>query len=239
MQKSSRIVKDYTVFNPDFYKDVVRFMALKCSDAEAESRITKVDGDNRLTSKQEQAGALSLKQRLNALVDRIEFIHHLDILSRFAVQSDFVILNEEVRGIHWDIRALRVYLALTCIDIFREDDKHNAKDYFERVFTELNGAVRKLVDDTLSLEKQDGTTGNLEEELGLFFYNVRNFYTHSGLRFHILDATQFRQEARFLSGSIKHKQEQYLVIEEHGDVVKVLLDIGISIARKRFGWETE
>lgn len=178
------IVKDYTVFNPDFYMDVVRLMGLSCIEAEARKHIESIDAANPLDAAQLQAGDLSLKQRLYALVDRVEFIKHLELVSRFAVQSKFVILNEEVRGIHWDIKALRLYLALTCIDIFCESDNHRA--HFEAVFSGLTGEVAKLVSDNLSLKKPAGTTANMEE-MGLFFYNVRNFYTHAGRRFHILE----------------------------------------------------
>jgi len=229
----SGMIKDYTVFNPDFYADVVRFMGLNCTEAEAERQVNAVDTGNPLNLAQAQAGELSLKERLNALVDRLEFIGHLALLSRFAEQSNFVVLGEEMRGVHWDIRALRLYLALTCIDIFREANDHRA--HFETTFTNLEGTLATTVQMQLSLTKADGTAGTISD-IGLFFYNVRNFYTHAGRRFHILEASRLKQQAPFDSGSMKKKEEQYLVVAEGANLIDILVLIAIALAKKRFGW---
>ena len=95
-----------------------------------------------------------------------------------------------------------------------------------------------MVSETLSLKKADGTTGDLKA-MGLFFYSVRNFYTHSGRRFHILEASTFQQQSPFVAGSNNHQEEQYLVVAENGNLVEVLLRIAISTAKRRFEWLTD
>lgn len=227
------ILKDYTVFNPDFYKDAMRFMGLQCTEADAKRQIEAIDAANPLSQVQLETGELSLKERLNALVDRVEFIDHLEVVSKFAQQSKFVILKQEVRGIHWDIKALRLYLALTCIDIFCEVADH--RSHFESVFQNLSGDTARLVSDNLTLQKANGTGCNLKE-LGLFFYNVRNFYTHAGRRFHIIERFPGQQERSFASGSKKHKEEQYLIVAQKVALVDILLRIAISAAKRRFEW---
>lgn len=229
-EKDNLTLKDYTVFNSNFYSDVVRFMELRCSEEEAKKHIEAVDTANQLSEGQ------SLKERLNAFIDRIEFISHLSLISKFAVQSEFTVLGQEVNGIHWDIKALRLYLALTCIDIFCNQDAH--KSYFENAFKELTGSTAKLIRNSLTLRKTDGTTGN-NEELGLFFYNVRNFYTHTGRRFHILEDTTLQQANKFLSGTIRNKEEQYLIVEKGINLIDILLRVAISIAKQRFNWQLD
>lgn len=55
---------------------------------------------------------------LTNLVDRMEFIDHLNTLRMHVQDMGFEINSQEVVGCDDDIRALRVYLALTCIDLF-------------------------------------------------------------------------------------------------------------------------
>ncbi len=230
------VIKDYTVRNPRFYEDVIKFMELGCTEAEARERIEKTDAENPLNAAQIASGDPTLKGRLNALMNRVEFIYHLELISRFAEESKSVILGKEVDGIGQDIEALRVYLAVTCIDIFCEKDNHRA--HFEQIFSGLTDEVAKLVGDGLSLKEADGTTGDMKA-IGVFFYNIRNYYTHAGRRFHILPASSFRQEQRFLSGSRKDKKEWCLVVEDNVDLVDILLRVAISTAKRRFEWQAD
>jgi hypothetical protein len=230
----SGVIKDYTVFNPDFYGDVVRFIGLNCTGTEAEAQVTSIDASNPLSPEQRDAGELSLKERLNAMVDRLEFIKHLDLLSRFAEESGFVVLGQEVKGIQWDIRALRLYLSLTCIDIFRPSNA-TQRTHFETTFANLEGKLAATVQTQLSLRKADGKAATMAE-MGLFFYNVRNFYTHTGRRFHIVDCSPLAQESVFHSGSKNKKEEQYLMVSQGVDLIDILVQIAIALARRRFGW---
>ncbi len=210
-EQANFIIKDYKVLNPHFYIDVRRFMELECSEEEVKKQIDIIDAANPLDDTQLEAGDLSLKERLKTWVDRIEFIGHLALVSKFAEESNFVIMEQEVRGIHWDIKSLRIYLALTCIDIFcKGEDNH--RTHFENVFKNITGNIAKLIDEKLCLKKADGTTGTMND-LALFFYNVRNYYTHMGRRFHILEGVSFKQENPFVSGSKHHKEEQYLIVK--------------------------
>lgn len=227
------VIKDYTVFNPNFYEDVLRFMKLQCTKEEIEVQINSVNATHPLSAAQIEAGGLSLKEKLNALIDRVEFTHHLEIVSRFAVQSNFDILGQEVRGIHWDIGVLRLYLALTCIDVFCEAGSH--REQFERAFSDATGDIATTIETKLWLQKGDGTKGS-KADIGLFFYNVRNFYTHMGKRFHILENCSFRQEQSFASGSMKHKTEQTLMLDEGVNLVDLIMQVALGVARRQFGW---
>lgn len=232
----SFILKDYTVFNCDFYKDVNKFLDLQLTEKEVQNHIDKISGENPLTEEQIKAGELTLKERLNALIDRIEFIGHLELVSDLAVKSNFVFLGQEVRGIHWDIRSLRLYLALTCIDIFCEQGDH--REHFETVFSQVSNRTKKIIDNSLFLTKPDGTKCT-QREIGLFFSNVRNYYTHSGKRFHIMEECPLSQENLFMSGSKKNKAVQCLVIADGTSLVDLLIGIAIDTAKRRFGWNTE
>lgn len=229
------IIKDYRVFNPDFHKDVIRFMGLTSTEDEVERQVKDIDDANPLTRAQLASGELSLKARLNALMDRIEFIHHLELVSRYAIESKFVILGEEVRGIHWDIDAQRLYLALTCIDIFCERTNH--RDQFERAFADVTGQDATILSTHIALKKADGTTGSLKD-IGLFFYNVRNFYTHSGRRYHIVANSFIAQEQSFTSGSKRSKETQTLIVSGNVNVIDMITRIAVNIAKRRFGWAT-
>jgi hypothetical protein len=61
---------------------------------------------------------------------------HLQIVKIEAIKNNFNYPQGEVRGIHYDIDALRLYLALTCVDIlssnfktFSEYIQSNCDDY--------------------------------------------------------------------------------------------------------------
>lgn len=229
-------IKDYSVFNSNFREDVVTILNLNCSAIEALKQIDDVNRKNPPKPNEIKAGQLSLKERLNALIDRIEFIKHLDVVSKLAVISKFRLLGQEVEGIHWDIKALRLYLALTCVDIFYTGTNHGS--HFEKAFSQMSGSIKKKLTEDIRLYKSDETLGNLEE-IGLFLYNVRCYYTHSGKRFHIVENLDFAQQQSFLSGHMSSKERQTLLIASNINLVDLVLDIAKSLAKRDFGWESE
>jgi hypothetical protein len=229
-------LKDYTVFNPNFAEDVVKFMGLQSSAARVLEDIERSERSDPLTIEQIESGELTLRERLNALIDRVEFIGHLQLVADAALASGCVLLGQEVNGIQWDIKALRLYLALTCIDIFC--DKSDHKSHFEAVFSGAPEALKTRIQSSVFLFKADGTKGTLEE-VGLFFYNVRNYYTHAGKRFHIKEGVPLAQVTTFTAGSKRHKEEQTLVVAEGLELVGLIQSLALDVAKRRFNWEAE
>jgi len=229
-------LKDYTVFNPNFGEDVIKFMGLRSSAKRVRDDIKRINESNPLTPEQIESGELTLCERLNALIDRVEFIGHLQLVSDATSRSGYVLMGHEVNGIQWDIHALRLYLALTCIDIFY--DKLNHKSHFEAVFSDASEALKTRIQSGVSLLKADGTNGSLKD-IGLFFYNVRNYYTHAGKRFHIVEDALLSQEATFTAGSKKYKEEQTLVVAKGVELVDLIQSLALDVAKRRFNWVKE
>ena len=234
---SSGFLKDYTVVNPNFVEDVIKFMDLP-STVQVRRDIERADQKSPLSDEQVESGELTLKERLNALINRVEFIGHLGLVAKVANESDYVLLGQEVKGIQWDIKALRLYLALTCIDIFCE--KGELKSYFKEVFsgTFTSEAIKRRLRSSLHLRKADDTEGTLGE-IGHFFYSVRNYYTHSGKRFHIKEDIPLTQLATFKSGTKQHKEDQHLGVKEGVKLVELIQSLGLDAAKRRFGWGTD
>ncbi len=95
------------VWNPNLLSDVVRILSLNIDKNDLQQRLDQIK-KSKVTS----------YEKLETLMDRIEFIKHLKIVSKEAQNNYFEFNREEVVGIDWDIDALRLYLSLTCIDIF-------------------------------------------------------------------------------------------------------------------------
>jgi len=223
-------IKDYRVFNPNFLRDTFDYMGLHCK---IEEHIDRIDKQYPLNKTQKKAGVLTLKEKLNAFIDRVEFIRHCDLFSKHAIANNFVVMGQEVRGVHWDLSALRLYLALTCIDIFRNID--NQSDYFQTVFTQMPDDLKKYTKLNLKLIMPDGKAGD-PKAMGLFFYNIRNNYTHAGKRFHVVRSATAVQSQESLSGT-KNKKEQYvLFVNKNCDLVDYVLRIAIVEAKRRFQW---
>ena len=81
-------LKDYTVFNPNFGEDVIKFMGLRSSAKRVRDDIKRINESNPLTPEQIESGELTLCERLNALIDRVEFIGHLQLVSDATSRSD-------------------------------------------------------------------------------------------------------------------------------------------------------
>ncbi len=113
------------VWNPNFLEDLVNFINPNYTENELKDVLKHIFNTSPTTY-----------EKLQTLVDRIEFIDHLDLVKKKAKAEKYIFLGKEVKGIDWDIDALRLYLALTCVDIlatnFEPFDKwfmKNCKDY--------------------------------------------------------------------------------------------------------------
>jgi hypothetical protein len=95
------------VWDPDFVANSLNYLGLVLNEQEFRSKVQAIR--NRAPTQEE---------RLRTLVDRIEFISHLGIVRDYARGKGFILAGQEVRGIQFDIDSLRIYLALTCVDIF-------------------------------------------------------------------------------------------------------------------------
>lgn len=226
----------YIVRNPNFADDVIKYMGLEDSVDKVRRDIERTNRNNPLSPEQINSGEPTLKERLNALIDRIEFIGHLDLLSKTARDFNYFIGGQEITGVQWDIRSLRIYLAITCIDIFCEPSNH--RTHFENVFSEAPETIKNKLQNDLVLLTPDSANGSLKE-IGIFFYNVRNYYTHSGRRFHINYDIPRAQLVKFKSGSIKHKKDHKLYVEKDINLIELIQSLALHVAKRRFGWAVD
>lgn len=118
---------DYSikVYNPNFIEDLEKYLNTGLDANQLEDKLTNIREKSPTTY-----------EKIETLVDRIEFIEHLSILKNNAKNSKYILDGHEVIGIDNDIESLRLYLSLTCIDIlssnFETFDKwliKNCDDY--------------------------------------------------------------------------------------------------------------
>lgn len=95
-----------SVWNPDFVTDLMQFLHLSMVQKDLESVLEFIKDKSPTTY-----------EKLQTLIDRIEFIGHLNLAKDEACRQEYLFGKREVRGIDWDISALRIYLALSCVDI--------------------------------------------------------------------------------------------------------------------------
>jgi len=94
------------VWNPNFLEDLVEFLQLDFLKQDLNNLLDFINKKSPTTY-----------EKLETLVDRIEFIFHLSVITEFVKKKKYILNNYELNGINWDIDALRLYLALTCVDI--------------------------------------------------------------------------------------------------------------------------
>lgn len=99
----------YKVYNPNFYKDVKEFLNLSDELNEIKLRVEETSALLPLSEDEVKAGELNLTEKLITFTDRYEFVKHLDTISKHVQKLNFDLEGSEVRGVHWDIRALRLY----------------------------------------------------------------------------------------------------------------------------------
>ena len=113
------------VWNSNFFNDLVDYIEPSFSKDELNRILLHVKSKSPTTY-----------EKLETLIDRFEFVGHLDLVKQQVKHEDFIFRGKEIVGIDWDIDALRLYLALTCIDIlasnFEPFDKwllNNCQDF--------------------------------------------------------------------------------------------------------------
>ncbi len=95
------------VIDAGFVENCFKYLSLSFDEQEFKAKLQEI-----------KEKSPTKEERLRTLVDRIEFIFHLKVLREHAHENKFVLAGQEVRGVDFDINALRLYLALTCVDIF-------------------------------------------------------------------------------------------------------------------------
>ena len=93
------------VSNPNFIEDLMRMLSLSNKDSVEECLGIIKDA------------SVTTYEKLITLVDRIEFIEHLNIVKKHCQDNYYTLSDKKVIGIKEDIEPLQIYLALTCIDI--------------------------------------------------------------------------------------------------------------------------
>jgi hypothetical protein len=219
------------VFNPNFLNDIKTYFDLKLSDDKIKDIIRETKQSFQLSTEQINAGELEIDEKLETFIDRVEFIGHLNVLSKHAERYNFIIDGQEVQGVHWDINALRLYLALTCIDIFC--DRQNHKQYFLDVFNNLPSRLVTELTNYLKIIDDNNETYDIEQ-FAEFFYNIRNRYTHSGLRFITEGNSIFTLSQTFVVGTKKNKKKKMLQVQKGFDLIDFVLKISIDNANRIF-----
>ena len=95
------------VYNPDLLQDTISILNLEMSLDDLRVKLDELR-EQKPTS----------VEKLSTLIDRIEFIYHLSVVSQHVEHHAFCFDEVEVVGVDHDIAALRLYLSLTCVDIF-------------------------------------------------------------------------------------------------------------------------
>ena len=219
------------VNNPNFLTDIKEFFELSLSTTEIEMIIKNKTVQNPLSTDEQNAGVLELDRKLETFIDRVEFIKHLNILSEHAQKQNFIIDGQEVVGIDWDISALRLYLSLTCIDIFFNANNH--KEHFENVFNSISAALNSELENNLKRIEDDAEVVD-RKQFAEYFYDIRNSYTHAGLRFHSDGTSKYTLNQEFVVGTKKDKRIAEIQIEKGFDLIDFILRVSVENAKRVF-----
>jgi hypothetical protein len=227
---------NYQVFNPNFASDVIKFLRLEGSHQQVLDRIIEVNNANPLSTEQIEAGVLNLREKLEAFIDRLEFIGHLDLVSRYVQQEKFILMGQEVQGLHWDINSLRLYLALTCVDIFVDTEQH--RDYFERLLCNTSTELQDIIMHNVKVPDSTQNIPDTLQKIGLYLYSIRNYYTHAGKRFHLFTPQNkdIAQIQKFPVGSLKHKQLTDINLAPGFNLTDFILEVVKYDVKRRFNW---
>jgi hypothetical protein len=227
-------ITNYVVSNPNCIKDVKSFLRLTIAETEIQKQIDVIDNKHILSQPQKDAGDLTFKERLNVLIDRIEFIEHLNLVSGHIKSSKFKISEQEVVGLDWDIMSLRIYLALTCWDIFCVDKNH--KKRFENILSNTSDALKSRLSANIRLVDENNNKLIELKKIAEHLYDIRNDYTHKAKRFHIMPQIPIEQIQGSKSGIQKNKTTKYMSINGGFDFVEFILEVAIYDTKKIFNW---
>lgn len=161
------------VHNPNLVSDIRSYLGLKLSEDEVNRKLKELI----------DKGQIGTYERLIVLTDRIELIKHLEVVSQHiaGLGFEFEIAGQEmeVKGFDRDIEALRLYLALTCVDISGKDNSIKAVLTKEKPF--LKDVKRRLRENLTVVSKTEES--NSVDTIAGYLYKIRNKYTHEGYRF--------------------------------------------------------
>jgi hypothetical protein len=203
------------VSNPDFEKDAVRLLRLENMSVE---EFTSLVGRARQGMEHEV-------DQVQVLVDRIEFIEHLKTVSRHVAGQGFVINGIELNGFDEDVAALRLYLALTCVDILTPSSKP-VGERFKEAFQKSSNGTKAALQMKLFVEINRQHHHDIDN-IADCLYAIRNAYTHDGVRFPWEDAVGVGQiqQTRDGKGAVKT-----LCASEPCDLVAAILDVAVDNA---------
>jgi hypothetical protein len=226
-------IGNFKVTNPNFGRDLVGFLNLKATPEAAVKHVREYDKQHPLSAGDIAAGEAAFGERLTTYIDRREFIEHLRVIAEYVKANQFKLAGKELVGVHWDIAALRLYLSITLIDIFHTSEDH--KRHYEKVFAASPADVKKALTSGLSIINGSATSNNLRD-IADYFYNIRNYYTHAGRRFHVLEGMSVPQLQPFIVGSAKHKSLKTLRIAPRVNVVDLIIQVANSMVNNLFAF---
>lgn len=127
-------------YNPNIVTDIQKILKTTKS---VEEIISVLDG---LEPKQ--------YNQLSVFLDRIEFINHLKLIECYFEENQYMLNGNEFNGIDNDLKSLKIYLSLTCIDIlsnryqsFEEWILKNCNDYNPNSSLELKQYIKNKADE--------------------------------------------------------------------------------------------
>lgn len=94
-------------YNPHFLGDLREMLNLQLPEAELQAKLDELENHKP-----------TIRDKLDTFTDRMEFVEQLSLVKSMIQKNGFMIDGHEVDGMDTDIGALRLYLSLTCIDIF-------------------------------------------------------------------------------------------------------------------------
>jgi hypothetical protein len=239
------------VSNPNFTQDAIDLLDLKMQPSAFTNHLRELH-----TQKPTSV------EKLITLVDRLEFIEHLKTVSDYAMQSEFEIDGHEVVGIDNDIAALRIYLALTCVDIFAtnfqpfqqwvlehridievtetiEDFLKRKSDEYERAFQIGPSFVSAFVQSPPEIVSvlQDylsvRTRGGLRNDIEII---ARFLYRIRNKYTH--EGRRFHHTEEFPINQFQKigpRDEEALIVSPGFDIVACILDVAIAQSRRKLG----
>jgi len=210
-------IKKYS-WNPSLAEDAVKYLSLGTSQSVLKSVRKKWTDDKR--------------NRFDALIDRLEFTDHLDVLLCHAQSHHFRLDGHDLAGLDNDIPALRLYLILTCIDVC-VGKRGKVTEKFLKAIVNLSPTTKARLESNL-----DVTGGRqIQPYLASYprkwariagcLYALRNGYTHGGVRFQYIADSPLRQIHTTFG-------DYRLTIAQGFDLYRELKQVVAEIARKAF-----
>ena len=205
-------------WNPSLAEDAVKYLSLGTSLTALKAIRKKWSDDKR--------------NRFDALIDRLEFTDHLNVLLSNARNHHFRLDGHNLDGLDNDIPALRLYLILTCIDVCIGKRGETTKKFLNAI-ANLSPSTRARLETNLRVTGGERIKPYLASyprswaKIAGCLYALRNGYTHGGVRFQYIDNSSLLQ--------IHRTYGNYgLAIAQGFDLYRELKEVVAEIARKAF-----